>query len=196
MNTEYLVREIEVALGPDRLFYLKKNEDAYQQFWLGVLEAFGRMDKDRDFIGFLVSNGYGAVRNMNRSEYSKSKMRYCPSCGKRLGYRTKICPFCNSETETKTRNISIVNRDGEFIEYEDDRPSRDIDLSLDIDTFLLTLEGNQQYIARRWMKDRADLLFANHVKQLAFELEISAPRVVQIKNIIRKKFKSWYYGIN
>lgn len=196
MDTNSLIYEIESALGHDRLTYLKKNEDKYQQFWLGVLEAFGRMDKDRDFIGFLISNGYGAIRNMNRSEYSKSKMKRCLTCGKLYGYRTRICPKCYEETETQVRTVSTYNREGEVIDYEDTRNVHDINFSIDIESFLLTLEGNQKYIARRWFKDRVDMLFVNHVKQLAFELEISEPRVTQIKNIIRKKFKSWYFGIN
>jgi len=90
----------------------------------------------------------------------------------------------------------MVNQEGQFIEYEDRKPTRDINLAIDIESFLTTLEDKEYYVAKRWMMDRADLLFANHVKQIAFEMEISAPRVTQIKNVIRKKFKSWYFDIN
>lgn len=195
LDTIFVIQEIEKALGPQRIKMLKRDEDSYQQFWLGVLEALNRVNLNKDFVGFLIMNGYGAVRNMKRTEYSKRRMRTC-TCGKILGYRTKICPCCGIETESQVRLSAIVNAEGENIEYEDLRPSRDIDFSVDTKMFVDTLSGQQKYIARRWMLDRADLLFANHVKQIAFELDISAPRVVQIKNIIKKKFKSWYFDIN
>jgi len=191
-----LLSNIEHELGTERLTRLKKNEDSYQQFWLGVLEALHRIDTNKPFVGFLISNGYGAIRNMRRSESSKTRLRGCPTCGTEYGFRTKVCPLCGSETDSLFRLSSMVNQEGQFIEYEDRKPTRDINLAIDIESFLTTLEDKEYYVAKRWMMDRADLLFANHVKQIAFEMEISAPRVTQIKNVIRKKFKSWYFDIN
>jgi len=187
-----LILTIEEALGPDRLTKLRNNEDAYQQFWLGVLEAMSRADLSKETVGYLISSGYGSIRNMRRAENSKGKMRTCSICGVEYGYRTKVCRYCGAETDSSCRVSSTTGSDGGEIDFED-RTRSELDFTIDISIFLETLTGNERYIAKRWLVDRADLLFANHTKQIAFELDLSSPRVAQIKTVVRQKFKDWYW---
>jgi len=176
-----LISVIEESLGADRLSRLHNNEDDYQDFWIGVLEAFKRVDWDRDMIGFLITSGYGAIRNAKRSTWSVERYRYCPKCGKIFGYRTVECPDCKIETISDMRHT----------EY-DTTPARtapDQDLEMTIQDFVITLNGNAKYIAKRWMIDRADLKYQNHSKQIAFELGLSPARVAQIKKTIKAEFQ-------
>lgn len=189
-----LIPTIEEALGPERLSRLKRDEDAYQQFWLGVLEAYRRVDLSRESIGFLISNGYGAVRNMRRAENSKNRLRICHQCGRVYGNRTVECPDCLVPTDGYVRIVSITASTGEDLDFEDGRPAAPLSLSIDIELFLKRLSGKRLYVARRWLVDRVDLLFNNHLSQLAFELGISKPRVAQIKGEVRDSFRRWYFG--
>lgn len=182
-----LVPVIEEALGPDRLSRLKSNPDEYQNFWVGVLEAFTRVDWDRDVVAYLISSGYGAVRNGRRSEWSEQRMRWCPKCGKVWSYRTTVCPRCGCETESGVRHSEYVDLVEARQEEQDVAPE-------DVAAFLLTLSGAEAYVARRWMRDRADLTCQNHLKQIAWELGVSAPRVAQIKSKVRQKFAAWING--
>ena len=50
-----IVAQIEQYLGADRLAKLKKNDDNYQIFWVGVLEHRHSVDPNRDPIPYLIS---------------------------------------------------------------------------------------------------------------------------------------------
>lgn len=189
-----LISTIEAALGQDRLARLKRDEDAYQQFWLGVLEAYHRIDLNRESVGFLVSNGYGAIRNMRRAENSRGRVRSCPRCGRVYGNRTMECPRCMHPTDGSVRTSSTAAATGEEMDFEDGRQSSYLELSIDIETFLGGLEGKRLYLARRWLVDRADMMYKNHLSQLAFEMGISKPRAAQIKVEVRDAFRRWYWG--
>ena len=65
-------------------------------------------------------------------------------------------------------------------------------LEMDIARFVDTLYGNEKYVAKRWLVDRADLRYDNHCKQLALELGCSAPYVAAVKKSIREKWKLIY----
>jgi len=189
-----LIPTIEGALGPDRVARLKKDEDAYQQFWIGVLEALGRADLNRETVGFLISNGYGAVRNMRKAGNSRSRMKACPSCGRICGNRTVTCPGCGAETVGSARVVSTSLPEGGEADFPSPQYRGAHDLSIDVWLFLRTLSGRDLYVARRVMVDRADLLFKNHLAQIGFELGVSKQRVSQIKVRVREAFRRWYYG--
>ena len=174
-----LVVMIENGLGEERLRKLKKNEDDYQNFWLGVLEH--RKDSDgRDPIPYLICCGYGAIRNARLSENTKRKMKV--KDGKMKSYR--------SDGETVVRLVSATKENGEQWDFES--KDRDKNFELDIERFLSTLHGNERYVARRWLLDRADLMYDNHCKQIALEMNCSAPYVARVKKSIRNKWKNWY----
>jgi len=177
-----LIPVIEAALGPSRLAALKRNEDQYQDFWLGVLEAYNRVDWDRDAIAYLITSGYGAVRNAKRSGWTADRFRHCPACGKVQGYRAVRCSRCGAETQSEVRHHTILME-------PESGSGPDRDLRMTIEQFVETLSGNRRYIAKRWMLDRADLLYQNYSKQLAFELGISAPRVAQIVSRLKRDFQ-------
>jgi len=191
-----LISTIEGALGPERLARLRADDDVYQQFWLGVLEALGRADLSREQVGFLISNGYGAVRNMRRAENSRSRYRSCPNCGHTLGNRTVRCPDCGEATVGAARLSSTTTAEGAVLDLPDSSYPVEgpVDLRLDVESFLKTLSGTDLYVGRRWLRDRADLLYKNHLAQIAFELGVSKPRVAQVKARVREAFRRWYWG--
>lgn len=179
-----LIPAVEQELGPERLARLRRDPDAYQQFWLGVLEATARVDWTRESLAFLISNGFGAVRNMRRSERSWNGMKVCRSCGKTYGYRAKTCLRCGAELETQVRL-------SEFDDLLPSREDRSVEAILDVKAFVETLDGKARYVARRWMLERADLYYVNYQKQIAFELGVSAPRVAQIVKALKAGFVTY-----
>lgn len=178
-----LVGIIVSELG-ERIKYLRSNEDLYQTFWVGVLEAIPNMDTSRDVIPYLISKGFGAVRNYKRSAMSVELATYCEHCGKYFGFRTRTCSECGSE-------LKLIRR---FSEYEDyhTKPSDDILNKIMIEQFVKTLEGKQKYVAKRWLIDRADLMYTNYSKQLASELGVSAPNISAKVKKIKQKFRVWH----
>ena len=188
-----LIPAIEGALGAERLGRLRRDEDAYQQFWLGVLEALPRVDWSREALGYLISSGYGAVRNMRRAEDSRSRMRVCPGCGAHLGNRTRECPRCGRETDGAVRVSYLARPDGSDLEVVDERHWPSPDLRVDVEAFMETLSGREAYVARRWLVERADLTCQNHVRQIAFEMGVSQARVSQLKAKVRDQFRGWYF---
>lgn len=179
-----IIAIIEQGLGPARLNILKKNEDSFQDFWEGVLKAIPRVDWNKDPVPYLISSGYGQINNVKRSSWSAEKFRFCPNCGQVYGYRTKICVVCGNELESS-------NRHSEYEDYHEGTKGPDQELAMDIELFVDTLIGNEKYTAKRWMIDRADLRYQNYSKQIAFELNISAPRVSQIIGKIKQKFQGY-----
>lgn len=173
---------IEKELGKRR-----KNltEDQYQIFWVGVLKALKTVDKNRDIIPYLILRGFGEVKNQRRSEFSHKYLKYCPVCGKSFGFRTQICKLCNEE-------LLIDNRQSEFVEHN--TYDEDITNVVMIKQFVKTLSGKRRYVAQRWLIDRADLMYDNHLKQIAFELNISAPAVSTHKTKVQRDFLKWYHG--
>lgn len=189
-----LIPTIKEGLGPDRLHMLEANEDEHQEFWLGVLNALSRVDWSKDVVGFLISNGYGAIRNMRRAENSRSGLRFCRGCGRTFGNRTMECPACRRETERQVRISSVSAPGRSDLEFEDGRHWGNSDLRMDVEAFASSLYGQEAYLAKRWLVERADLTCQNHLSQLAWEMGISKARVSQIKASVRDKFKRWYYG--
>ena len=183
-----IVQQIEHVLGTDRVRQLKKNDDNYQIFWLGVLEHRKDVDCTRDPIPYLISCGYGAIRNEYLKSNTRDKMRVCPHCGRSYTYRYARCPKCGADSVTERRVFSSTLEDNSEMEFEDGRTT-DVLLSIDIDFFISTLHGNEQYVARRWLKDRADLMYDNHLKQIALEMGCSAPYVARVKKSIRSKWQ-------
>ena len=179
---------VEEGLGPERLSKLKRDSDAFQQFWLGVLEAASRTDPDRDAVAYLISSGYGAVWNMRRSDRTWSSMKVCPECGRVYAYRRKTCPRCGVELKAEARH-------SEYQDWYQAPDGPDVELSMEVEAFVDTLSGLDAYVARRWMVERADLLFKNHLIQIASELGVSSPRVAFIKKRIKQKFLEWHYGV-
>jgi ribosomal protein L37E len=182
-----LVAAVEAGLGPGRLAKLKRNPDSYQQFWLGVLEARLRLDGIRDSVPFLISNGYGAVRNMRRAENSFQQLRVCPECGKVYGNRTKECPDCGVPTVASVRH-------SEYAEWYSPQSSELDLLRVDLEAFVGGLSGNRAYVARRWLLDRADLYYDNHLERIAGELGLTSARAAQIKASVRAELRGWLNG--
>jgi len=187
-----MVHEIEQGLGQDRLQKLKRNEDNYQIFWLGVLEHRQSVDRSRDPIPYLIACGYGAIANARLKENSRQKMRVCDRCGHVFPYRSSHCPHCHDENRTESRLTSTTLPDGNECEFECDSGEDAILLGLDVERFVNTLHGNERFVARRWLIDRADLKYDNHCKQIALELGCSAPYVARVKKAIRNKWKLMY----
>lgn len=188
-----LVTQIEQGLGTDRLRKLKKNDDNYQIFWVGVLEHRNSVDNTRDPIPYLISCGYGAIANARLSENTRQKISVCPYCGREYSYRYKYCPYCGAESETENRIFSMTLNDGSEIETPDRSSENLMILNLDVERFVQKLYGNEQYVAKRWLIDRADLKYENHCKQIAMELGCSAPYVAQVKKAIREKWQLMCY---
>jgi hypothetical protein len=64
---------------------------------------------------------------------------------------------------------------------------------MDVELFVLTLTTRRlRYVATRWLIQRADLYYDNHLEQIAVELGISAPAVAKVKKRIRAAFKAWW----
>lgn len=179
-----LVPVIEAALGPRRLAALRRDEDAYQDFWVGVLEALARVDWDRDVVAYLITSGYGAVRNGRRAGWTDERLRRCPSCGGTFGYRAVRCPRCGAETESEVRHCELA------VEPEA-RRGEDADLRMSLEQFVATRAGNEAYVARRWLLERADLRYQNYQKQIAYELGLSAPRVAQVVSKLRRELQAF-----
>lgn len=180
-----LVAEVEEGLGPERLSRLRADPDSMQQFWLGVLKAARRADPGRDRVAFLISNGYGEVRNGRRSDRTWRGMRACRSCGAVLSYRSVTCPRCGSETEAMARVQS-------FEEWHGPVGDADRDFKLDVESFVSTLSGLELEVARRWLVMRYDLTSVNYLKRIAQEVGRTPARVAQVVKRLRLKFRAWY----
>lgn len=187
-----IIKQIEQGLGKDRLQKLKRNDDNYQIFWLGVLEHRSCVDKSRDPVPYLISCGYGAIANARLQENTRTKVRVCERCGRQYSYRYSHCPHCLSENETVPRVLSMTADDGSDVEFMASGDEDKKTLEMDIARFVDTLYGNEKYVAKRWLIDRADLRYDNHCKQLALELGCSAPYVAAVKKSIREKWKLIY----
>lgn len=183
-----LVSDIEQGLGKERLQKLKQNEDSYQIFWLGVLEHRSNIDPKRDPIPYLISCGYGAIANSRLTSNTRNKMRVCDRCGKIFSYRHSVCPCCQEESRTEQKIFSTTLSDGTDLEFEYEDNQEWI-LKSDVERFVQTLHGNERYVAKRWLIDRADLRYDNHCKQIALELGCSSPYVARVKKAIRNKWK-------
>lgn len=186
-----IVKEIEQGLGRERLQKLKHNEDNYQIFWLGVLEHRKKVDWSRDPIPYLISCGYGAIRNERLKENSRMKVKFCDSCGKVFPYRYGCCPVCYGKGRTIQRVLPITRDDGTEQEFEDKHDFTTTEICrVDILAFIRSLSSRKEkYIAHRWLIDRVDLLYDNHCKQLAIELGCSAPYIAKVKQNLRIKYK-------
>lgn len=180
-----LVIMIEGGLGPERVRDLKRKEDEYQIFWVGVLEAIPRA-KSGDPVPYLITAGYGAVKNYRRAENTKQYYKVCPNCGTEYGYRITVCRKCGVETENRVRQIEYLDRHESNFHHA-------IEERVMLEQFVDGLEGRQRYVAKRWLLDRADIYFDNHIKQIAVELGISAPAVAKYKKQIKRQLMAWYY---
>lgn len=158
-----------------------RDEDLTQVFWIGVLKSVPKARPD-DPVKYLVNMGYGEVRNHRAAVHRREYVKTCPSCSGQYPYRTMYCVRCMEELEFMRRKVPEKE-----IPYYDEDPV----LGVAIQQFIDTLQGKERYIAHRWLVDRADLHFKNHLKSIAGELGISAPRVAQLKTKIRRKFKEW-----
>jgi hypothetical protein len=177
------IKTIEEVLG-DRLKYLKRDEDKLQTFWMGVLEAIPRMKIDNAEVNFLISAGYGAIRNWERSKNTERFFKFCPTCGRKYAYRVVSCSHCKNTD----LNIDLYDVEEDNHLYSDPDHA---DLIMTIEQYVQTIDGRKQYVAQRWLIERADLMFANHIKQIAFELGISAPAVAKYKKTIRAEFQEF-----
>lgn len=184
MIARELIPAIEEALGPGRLAALRRDEDAYQDFWVGVLEALARVDWERDVMAYLITAGYGAIRNARRSEWTAQRLRRCPSCGGVYGYRMVECPACGAETVSEVRH-------SEMAAEPPARRGDDADLRMSLERFVSCKAGNERHVAKRWLLDRADLLYQNYQKQIAYELGVSAPRVAQVVSKLKRELQAF-----
>ena len=175
------VDKIEKALGSRKRYM---TEDQYQTFWVGVLKATSDLNPEKDQIPFLIMRGLGEIKNMQRSEYSYKYYKFCPVCGKEYPFRSKIC-ICGQELEISHRHVELFDPP----QIQEDPLDKIV-----IEEFLDTREeGTQKYVAKRWLQDRADVMYDNHLKQIGFELGISAPAVASHKKKIKQKFLLWYH---
>ena len=184
-DPEKFISHIKDALGNNRLRALKVDDDEYQLFWLGVLEAIPNMRKDSHQIGYLILKGYGKIKNYRKSNYSRECIKYCRLCGRSYGFRKEDACKCGSDTIVVSRLIPLNDN----YEYDD---NIDIDMKVTIERFVNTLIGNMKYVAKRWLIDRADLMYNNYSKQLAIELEISPAMISKYVKKIRQRFSEWY----
>lgn len=179
-----LVEKIEEGLGSDRLRELKRKEDEYQMFWVGVLEALPKA-RPQNEVPYLITAGYGAVRNYRRAENSRAYYKVCPQCGESYGYRTRYCSQDGALLENRSRSVEYLDRHETSIHEQ-------VEERILLEQFVGILEGRRRYIARRWLLDRADVLYDNHIKQIAGELGISAPAVARHKQYIKEQLFYWY----
>jgi len=180
--------KVTEALG-SRRYHL--TQDQYQIFWIGVMKALKDVDTDRDIIPYLILRGFGEVKNDRRSQFSKKYYKYCPDCGTVYVFRKNKCNSCDGELKIDSRYESY--EDELHHHYED---QNDVLNKVMLQDFVGTLSGRKQYIAKRWLVDRADLMHDNHLKQIGFELGISAVAVANHKKKIKQRFLHWYHTHN
>ena len=186
LDLEDLVRQIESRLG-SRKNYLRKDPDAYQDFWLGVMESIPKATKTADPVPYLINKGYGRAWQNRRSESRHSHVSYCKKCDQYHTFTRLACPECGSELEYLNRRDFIDQ--GHFLPTSKDE---DVTLRLTIEQFIEQLDGKMRYVAKRWMLDRADLMYDNYCKQLSAEVGIGASGIAKIVKKIRRAFQVWY----
>lgn len=185
INPDKFIKLIIDGLGNKRYNALKQDEDKYQIFWLGVIEATNKIKSNDKQIGYLILKGYGNIKNWVKSNHSRNIIKYCPECGSTYGFR-KIGSCKCGEFDLKISNRFKALTD--IYIYRDE----DKTLSIAIEQFIETLIGNIKYVAKRWLIDRVDLLYDNYSKQLASELEVSPPMISKYIRKIKQKFIKWY----
>lgn len=164
-----------------------KNDDYRQVFWLGVYKAIPNVDWSRDVLRYLVVRGYGEVKNYRMANYRHSLVKVCKKCGIELSLRARSCRVCGGAVRVDNRFYALLEINSVTME---DR----IVFNVMVEQFIGSLTGKEQYVAKRWLLDRADLYYANHTKVIATELSLSAPAVSKIKKQIRQRFQVWMEG--
>lgn len=173
--------EIRNRVGPAKLW---QDDDLQQVFWLGVVRGTQKVKWDRDPIPYLITRGFGEVRNYLSSQRLRSVIKRCVECGSENSYRKSRCE-CGGE-------LVLENRMAQFVQHT----TEDVDPldALEVEQFVGTLSGRMGFVARRWLMERADLYYDNHLKQIGSELGISAVAVSHYKDRIRESFRIWRRG--
>jgi hypothetical protein len=202
MTHENLVKMVEQGLGPKRLASLKKDEDSYQNFWIGVLKSLPRSDKYEDKIPYLIRSGYGEISDAYRVDARKEFRKWCPKCRKFHSVSRIYCPKCGEELDVVNRNDSL---DTEYAPQIADRQWNDLDLGMDIRKFVQyvnrlyragEVDGRFHHVTVRWLVNRVDLFEDNHSVTLAQELGCTPQNISRIKKQIRELFSEYYAGVN
>jgi len=132
----------------------------------------------------LFLQGVNKVRHYIITNDSRRLNRYCDQCNRFYGFRTVRCRECGSEMRITSR--MLVYKDYEHGDYDPD-----MIIKISMEQFVETLDGKYRYIAKRWLLDRVDLMYDNHLKQLALELGMSAPRIAKLKKSVRERYIEW-----
>lgn len=179
-----LYDEVRKIMGK-RYKRIEQDQDEHQEFWVGLLDA-QRKHPDKS-IPYLIRAGYWSLMTYRRSERSKDLADYCEKCNIVSNSQMRYCPKCGSEMHFIRRKV----------EYNDVFRSRyNIGLleRLVIEQFIETQCGSAKYIAKRWMIDRADLLYRNYQEQLAREIGISQQAISKHCRKIKNRFIIFYNG--
>lgn len=178
------MREIRRRLGPTKIW---RYEDLRQVFWLGVIRGTQSVDwtPEEDPALYLVTRGIGEVRDYLASQRVRSLVKRCLSCGRINGHRRVRCLECGGKLRYENRSVAFI----EHLVLDEDPLDR-----IEVEQFVATLTGKMAVVARRWLLDRADLYYDNHLAQIGQELGMSAPGVAKIKRRIRESFREWRRG--
>jgi len=176
------IRLIKAKVGPRWRGWA--DPDITQVFWLGVMKGIQKV-RPNDPLKYLVVRGYGAVRSYAMANYHQGLMKVCRVCGRTWHFRKGWCS-CGGVLDIRNRFAGL----GGLVQLSDIEV---LDIKVDIDLFVETLpKGRFRYVARRWLQDRVDLLYVNHLQQLSLEMGISAQAVSRYKVRVRNSYRSWY----
>lgn len=172
----------------DRAFW--KDEELQQVFWLGVMRKIDRCQWAPSLhpIRFLTTQGANEVRHWIQKQYSVNLQRYCSECNRFYGYRHEWCDIHHKE-------LPVRGRYSVYVDALRGSPDEDVIEEYSMEQFVKFLGRFESesvvHVAQRWLVDRVDIYYDNHSKQLALELDLTPPRIAQIKKHIREILLEW-----
>jgi hypothetical protein len=186
-NEEVLVRVSE-GLGY-RLNVLLRNEDNYQNFWVGVYEAIDMADFTRDVVPYLIAKGYSKISQESYRNNRHIYVAYCRNCNRYCKHYRSECRKCHGSLQYKARCEYIGDNPIELSSSDEDIVNR-----LAVEQYIDRL-GNEDkryaYIAKRLFLDRVDLLVDNYCKQLSKETGMGVSTIANRVIKIRRELSSY-----
>lgn len=170
-----------------------RDQDLQQVFWLGVIRAMERVRdevEDDDPLKFLVVRGFGEVRNYLSSNYRRTLIKICLSCGGTYSFfhvgqhdpydsRKSYCS-CGGVLQVHNRYVELDN----MVYVDADQDDR-----IDLELFVQSLPKKLRFVAQRWLLDRYDLLYDNTFKQIALEMGTTQVRIVHCVKRIKQLYQ-------
>ena len=191
MTNEEVFTRVSEGLG--RQFnVLLKNEDDYQNFWLGVYEAIKMADFTRDVVPYLITKGYYKISEERRRDNKHIYVAYCENCNRYRKHYQSECYRCHGSLQYMSR-CELVEDIARYVEkHHIELRSSDEDIvnRLAVEQYIDRL-GNEDeryaHIAKRLFIDRVDLLVDNYCKQLSKETGMGVSTIANRVTKIRRE---------